>query len=85
LIVATGEFARVAESAGAARGGPHSAPPPILSVEDPLEAYEELRGKLAGDEVLLMKASRGVAMERLIPLFEEDFGGSTPTSGEVEN
>ena len=31
-----------------------------------------------------MKASRGVALERLIPLFENDFGGSNQASGEVE-
>lgn len=72
LIVATGDFARAA------------AGPTTLSVADPLEAYEELRGRLAGDEVLLMKASRGVALERLIPLFEDDFGGSNQTSGEME-
>ena len=51
---------------------------------DPLEAYEELRERLAGDEVLLMKASRGVALERLIPLFENDFGGSLTEPHEVE-
>ncbi len=80
LVVATGEFARVATKAhsGEAQGAT------ILSVSDPLEAYQELRGKLAGDEVLLMKASRGVALERLIPLFENDFGGSGANSGGVE-
>jgi UDP-N-acetylmuramoyl-tripeptide--D-alanyl-D-alanine ligase len=82
LLVATGEFARAAaddrpeESRGAAST--------ILSVVDPLEAYEKLRGRLAGDEVLLMKASRGVELERLIPLFESDFGGSTQGAGGVE-
>ena len=73
LIVATGEFARATADGS-----------PILSVVDPLEAYGELRGRLAGDEVLLMKASRGVELERLIPLFESDFGGSTQGAGGVE-
>jgi UDP-N-acetylmuramoyl-tripeptide--D-alanyl-D-alanine ligase len=73
LIVATGEFARATADGS-----------PILSVVDPLEAYGELRGRLAGDEVLLMKASRGVELERLIPLFEGDFGGSTKGAGGVE-
>ncbi len=68
LLVATGDFARAAE---------HTT---ILSVSDPLEAYEELRGRLGGDEVLLIKASRGVALERLLPLFESDFGASAPNS-----
>jgi UDP-N-acetylmuramoyl-tripeptide--D-alanyl-D-alanine ligase len=67
LLVATGDFARA---------GARSSPTPILSVADPIEAYQELSGRLAGDEVVLMKASRGVAIERLIPLFENDFGGS---------
>jgi UDP-N-acetylmuramoyl-tripeptide--D-alanyl-D-alanine ligase len=70
LIVATGEFARAAADG-----------PTILSVVDPLEAYEKLREELAGDEVLLMKASRGVALERLVPLLEDDFGASAPRAG----
>ena len=73
LLVATGEFARVAADGST-----------IISVVDPLEAYERLRGRLAGDEILLMKGSRGVALERLIPLFEGDFGGSVQNSGGVE-
>ena len=77
LLVATGEFARAATDVPP--GGST-----VLSVMDPLEAYEELRERLAGDEVLLMKASRGVSLERLIPLFENDFGGSTPGSMKVE-
>ncbi len=80
LVVATGEFALAAAKSGSAEsGGPAST---ILSVMDPLEAYEELRARLAGDEVLLLKASRGVALERLIPLFERDFGDSAAGSGE---
>jgi hypothetical protein len=31
-----------------------------------------------------MKASRSVALERLIPLFENDFGASAPGSVKVE-
>jgi UDP-N-acetylmuramoyl-tripeptide--D-alanyl-D-alanine ligase len=82
LLVATGEFSRAAADAGSA--GSRGAASTILSVADPLEAYEELRERLAGDEVLLMKASRGVALERLIPLFESDFGNSSVGSGGVE-
>ena len=77
LLVATGEFARAATDVPP--GGST-----VLSVMDPLEAYEELRERLAGDEVLLMKASRGVSLERLIPLFENDFGGSITEPGGVE-
>ena len=96
LVVATGDFARAALGAGSGEirkatakdagvGGAASLTGgwDILSVSDPIDAYEELRGRLAGDEVVLMKASRGVALERLLPLFENDFGGSGSGS-EVE-
>jgi UDP-N-acetylmuramoyl-tripeptide--D-alanyl-D-alanine ligase len=82
LLVATGEFAGAVAEARSAEL--REAASTILSAIDPLEAYEELRGRLAGDEVLLMKASRGVALERLIPLFESDFGESAAGSGGVE-
>ena len=68
----------------APRDAGSSGPPLILSVSDPLEAYQELRERLAGDEVVLLKASRGVAMEQLIPLLENDFGESASSFGEVE-
>ena len=74
LIVATGEFARAAADGST-----------ILSVVDPLEAYEKLREELAGDEVLLMKASRGVALERLVSLLEDDFGASASRAGAGES
>jgi len=32
-----------------------------------------LRERLAGDEVVLLKASRGVALEGILPLMERDF------------
>ncbi len=82
LLVATGDFARAAARARSEES--QGAVSTILSVMDPLEAYEELRERIAGDEVLLMKASRGVSLERLVPLFEEDFGGSDQGSGRVE-
>ena len=80
LLVATGDFALAAARARSEES--QGAVSTILSVMDPLEAYEEFRGRLAGDEVLLMKASRGVALERMIPFFESDFGESPAGSGE---
>ena len=47
----------------------------VIAAEDPLEAYERLRPRLKGDETILLKGSRGVALERLIPLLERDFAG----------
>lgn len=67
LVVATGAFAR------AAAGLEESAGATLLAAEDPGEAYDALRPRLGGHEVILLKGSRGVALESLLPRFEEDF------------
>jgi UDP-N-acetylmuramoyl-tripeptide--D-alanyl-D-alanine ligase len=68
LLVATGDFVpALAEYGDDAR---------VITAEDPLEAYEALRPRLTGDETVLLKGSRGVALERLIPLLERDFAGA---------
>ena len=67
VIVATGEFASAVE--GLQRAGAR-----IIADTDPLRAWEELKDELRGDEVVLLKGSRGVALERLLPLLEETFG-----------
>ena len=46
----------------------------LVSTSDPQEAYRNIRGQIRGDEVLLLKGSRGVNLETLIPFFEADFG-----------
>ncbi|HSU15190.1 UDP-N-acetylmuramoyl-tripeptide--D-alanyl-D-alanine ligase [Longimicrobium sp.] len=67
LLVATGDFVpAIGDADGEAR---------VIAAEDPLEAYEALRPRLKGDETILLKGSRGVALERLIPLLERDFAG----------
>lgn len=72
-IVATGDFvAALADVGGDGR---------VIAAEDPLEAYEALRPLLNGDETILLKGSRGVALERLIPLLERDFAASTANAG----
>ena len=48
--------------------------PRLVSALDPRKAYETVRDQMRGDEVLLLKASRGVNLEKLIPFFEADFG-----------
>ena len=70
LVVATGDFAGAVDRMGAPRTG--SEP---IAMTDPLEAYGVLKGRLVGDEVVLIKASRGFELERVIPEFERDFGG----------
>lgn len=68
LIVATGDFV-AAFDAYAERLGDR-----LIRAEDPLEAYERFAGRLRGDETVLLKGSRGVALERLLPRFEETWG-----------
>lgn len=68
LVVATGAFAE------AARGVDASGGPDLLTAPDWREAWPELRARLRGHETLLLKASRGVAMEGLLDLLEEAWG-----------
>ncbi|MBA2671286.1 MAG: UDP-N-acetylmuramoyl-tripeptide--D-alanyl-D-alanine ligase [Gemmatimonadetes bacterium] len=65
LIVATGDF--VPAFAGLA-GDLGEA---LLLVEEPIAAFERVRPHLRGDEVILLKASRGEELERWLPLLSE--------------
>jgi UDP-N-acetylmuramoyl-tripeptide--D-alanyl-D-alanine ligase len=78
LLVATGAFAHAAEAMGSsdAEG--------LLLASDWQTAYPMLRERLAGDEIVLLKASRGVAMEGILPLIEADFGHAATTDAVVE-
>ena len=70
LIAATGAFADAARSLGAAESQR------VISAPDWRAAYPTLRGMLAGDEIVLLKASRGVALEGILALLERDFSTS---------
>ncbi|HWK88861.1 MAG TPA: UDP-N-acetylmuramoyl-tripeptide--D-alanyl-D-alanine ligase [Longimicrobium sp.] len=72
-VVATGDFV-------AGFAGVEGANGRVTAVADPIEAYAALRPALHGGETILLKGSRGVALERLIPLLERDFGGAAPTT-----
>jgi UDP-N-acetylmuramoyl-tripeptide--D-alanyl-D-alanine ligase len=69
LIVVTGMF-----SDAARRLGPVQAGPELLIVSDVDQARDVLGTALEGTEVVLLKASRGVALERLVPDLEAKFG-----------
>jgi UDP-N-acetylmuramoyl-tripeptide--D-alanyl-D-alanine ligase len=69
LVVVTGLFAEAAEGLDPRRGGPE-----LMVAPDLEEAKRVLLQALGGSEVVLLKASRGVAMETLIPSLEERFG-----------
>ncbi|HSW28250.1 MAG TPA: UDP-N-acetylmuramoyl-tripeptide--D-alanyl-D-alanine ligase [Longimicrobiales bacterium] len=64
LVVATGAFADVAAGIRDDR---------IVTAADWKSGYPALRDRLAGDEVVLLKASRGVALEGMLPLLVADF------------
>ena len=52
----------------------------VLRADDWRSAYPSLRERLEGDEVVLLKASRGVALEGILPSLEQDFGAETPSA-----
>jgi UDP-N-acetylmuramoyl-tripeptide--D-alanyl-D-alanine ligase len=64
-IVATGDF--VAPFARRALDGR------VVAAVDPLDAYAALRPSLREGATILLKGSRGVELERWIPLLERDF------------
>ena len=75
VVLALGEFAAAAERLrDAGRTGMETE---LLACPDPAEGYALLREHLEGNELILLKGSRGVALERLVPLIEADFGTAT--------
>ena len=72
VVLALGEFAAAAERLR--KTGRQGREPALLASADAAEGYALLRGFLEGNELILLKGSRGVALERLVPLIEADFG-----------
>ena len=72
LVAATGEFVEAARDPAPRRNGTRIlvAPEPT----DPESVCPALVASLRGDEVVLLKASRGVRLERVLPVLEEHFG-----------
>jgi UDP-N-acetylmuramoyl-tripeptide--D-alanyl-D-alanine ligase len=64
-VVATGAFAEAA---------PHREHEVLVRAEDPREGWASIRERVSDGGIVLLKASRGVALERLIPLMERDLG-----------
>ena len=67
LVVATGGFADAAVALGVGAGER------VITAPDWRQAYPRLRERLAGDEIVLLKASRGVKLEGILPVLEADF------------
>jgi len=68
-IVATGLFVPAFEPLKAELGDR------LILEADPVAAFEPMAAAMTGDEVVLLKGSRGVALERLLPKLEGRFGG----------
>jgi UDP-N-acetylmuramoyl-tripeptide--D-alanyl-D-alanine ligase len=77
LIVATGLFAEAAQWVAPAPGAPE-----LVAVSGMKGAEELLLQRLGGTEVVLLKASRGVEMETLLPALEGRFGPPAAASSE---
>jgi UDP-N-acetylmuramoyl-tripeptide--D-alanyl-D-alanine ligase len=68
LIVATGAFADPFRNLQSRLGDR------LIVADDPIAAYARIESRIEGNEVVLLKASRGVALERLLARFEEHWG-----------
>ncbi|HEY7728197.1 MAG TPA: cyanophycin synthetase, partial [Candidatus Eisenbacteria bacterium] len=76
ILVASGEFAAAARAAGERRADAGPRAPDLIAETEVDDAYRALRPRLRGDETVLLKASRGVALETLLQRFAADFGGA---------
>jgi UDP-N-acetylmuramoyl-tripeptide--D-alanyl-D-alanine ligase len=65
LLAAVGEFVAPLEARREAFAGE------LLTAADPLALGPILAPHLAGDELVVLKASRGVALERILPLLRD--------------
>ncbi len=71
LVAATGDFAAPAAALEAEDRTPDTR---FLRAEDPMTVWPALGAALRGDEAVLLKASRGVRLERLLERLEARFG-----------
>ena len=73
-IVATGLFVPAFETLRTEMGNR------LVLEQDPLAAWLLLESRLQGNEIVLLKGLRGVALERLLPHLEA-FGSAPPPRG----
>lgn len=71
LIAATGEFETAVREAGGARNGTR-----IVLAPDADDVWDRLVAELEGDEVVLVKGSRGVRLERIVERLRRRFGNA---------
>lgn len=73
IIAGVGDFAVALDAVGA--GDPR-----VVTAADPETMWTKLRGRLAPDAVILLKASRGIQLERLVPSLTAWAGRDAPAS-----
>ncbi len=71
-VAATGEFADAFQTIGPTANGTH-----VVVAENPEDAWEPLVEALAGDEVVLVKGSRGAHLERIVERLVRLYGRET--------
>jgi UDP-N-acetylmuramoyl-tripeptide--D-alanyl-D-alanine ligase len=76
LVVGVGAFADQVRTLAPGTGETGGGGPELLGAATPEEAWMVLRPRLSGNETVLLKASRGVALERLLPAFQASFGAN---------
>jgi len=86
LVLAMGDFAMAARTLEAGDTKKGDSGPELLVADDMEEGRALLAPRLTGRETVLLKGSRGVALERMVPFFEEAFGqdpgaGGSPGTG----
>jgi UDP-N-acetylmuramoyl-tripeptide--D-alanyl-D-alanine ligase len=62
-VAGVGEFARAFGALGSGNGR-------VLVADNPEALWPQLQARLRPDAVLLLKASRGMRLERLVPMIE---------------
>jgi UDP-N-acetylmuramoyl-tripeptide--D-alanyl-D-alanine ligase len=71
VVAGVGEFARAFTALGAGNGR-------VIVAESPDALWPQLQTRLRPDAVLLLKASRGMRLERLVPMIEAWATGAAP-------
>lgn len=78
LVAATGAFAPAADELAA---GGRPGPTRFLTADDPDDIWQPLAEALDGREAVLVKASRGVRLERIVDRLEDRFGQASADEG----
>ncbi len=80
-LVAVGAFAEAAQ----AIPDPVREGVELIPVPEPVQVPERLFPLLRGDELVLLKGSRGIRLETLVPAFEAVFAGETGEAAETSS